>query len=245
MKLEPEMPTPSVPRLSPVLWVALISGVATIVLLIFKSVTGEAHGTEHVEAHLPPAWFLGIMPFMGILGCIAFMPLFKTTHHWWESNLNRLAVSLVCSGLTVAYSMTIGGLDKVASVLEHAIVAEFIPFIVLLFSLYVISGGIALKGDLAAHPITNTGFLAFGAMIASFIGTTGASMLLIRPLLKTNHERKYKVHTVIFFIFLVSNIGGTLLPIGDPPLFLGFLYGVPFFWTFQLLPQWIVCCMIL
>jgi Na+/H+ antiporter NhaD/arsenite permease-like protein len=140
-------------------------------------------------------------------------------------------VSLVCAGLTLLYyGLTMGG-ETVLPVLDHAIPGEYIPFIMLLFSLYVISGGINLSGDLAAHPLTNTGFLAFGALIASFIGTTGASMLLIRPLLQTNSERRHVVHTVVFFIFLVSNIGGTLLPIGDPPLFLGFLRGVPFFWT--------------
>jgi Na+/H+ antiporter NhaD/arsenite permease-like protein len=130
----------------------------------------------------------------------------------------------------------------VAAVLEHAVVAEYIPFIVLLFSLYVISGGICLKGDLAARPSTNTAFLAIGAVIASFVGTTGASMLLIRPLLQTNAERKHVKHTVIFFIFLVSNIGGCLLPIGDPPLFLGYLKGVHFLWTFKLVVEWAVTC---
>jgi Na+/H+ antiporter NhaD/arsenite permease-like protein len=111
--------------------------------------------------------------------------------------------------------------------------------------LYVISGGISLKGDLVAHPATNTGFIAFGALIASFVGTTGASMLLIRPLLQTNSHRKHVVHTVVFFIFLVSNIGGCLLPIGDPPLFLGYLRGVAFFWTLNLWMPWAFCCCIL
>jgi Na+/H+ antiporter NhaD/arsenite permease-like protein len=143
------------------------------------------------------------------------------------------------------YYVFVQGWDAVLPVLNHAVPGEYIPFIVLLFSLYVISGGISLKGDLAAHPMTNTAFLAFGAAIASFVGTTGASMLLIRPLLQTNRERRHVVHTVIFFIFLVSNIGGCLLPIGDPPLFLGYLRGVPFFWTFMLWKQWALCCVIL
>ena len=108
----------------------------------------------------------------------------------------------------------------------------------LLFSLYVISGGISITGDLKATPTVNTSFILVGTLIASFIGTTGASMLLIRPLLETNKERKYRVHTVVFFIFLVSNIGGTLLPIGDPPLFLGYLKGVPFTWTLMLWKEW-------
>ena len=150
-------------------------------------------------------------------------------------------------GLTLVYYFVAFDFSaaKIVTVLEHAIVAEYIPFIVLLFCLYVISGGICLKGDLAAHPLTNTTFLAVGALIASFIGTTGASMLLIRPLLQTNSERKHVIHTVIFFIFLVSNIGGTLLPIGDPPLFLGYLRGVPFLWTMSLWAPWAICCVIL
>jgi Na+/H+ antiporter NhaD/arsenite permease-like protein len=109
----------------------------------------------------------------------------------------------------------------------------------------VISGGISLSGDLAARPATNTAFLAMGALIASFVGTTGASMLLIRPLLQTNSERKHVVHTVVFFIFLVSNVGGCLLPIGDPPLFLGYLFGVPFIWTMGLWAPWLLCCVVL
>jgi Na+/H+ antiporter NhaD/arsenite permease-like protein len=108
--------------------------------------------------------------------------------------------------------------------------------------LYVISGGIHLSGDLEATPKVNTTFLAVGALIASFIGTTGASMLLIRPLLSTNSQRKHVIHTVVVFIFLVSNIGGTLLPIGDPPLFLGYLRGVPFLWTLELWPMWATAC---
>jgi Na+/H+ antiporter NhaD/arsenite permease-like protein len=115
---------------------------------------------------------------------------------------------------------------------------EYVSFIILLAGLYVISGGILLRGDLQATPLVNTTFLALGSLLASFIGTTGASMLLIRPLLQTNHERAHVRHTVIFFIFLVSNIGGMLTPLGDPPLFLGYLQGVPFIWTFRLWPYW-------
>ena len=127
----------------------------------------------------------------------------------------------------------------VGAILDHAILLEYVPFIMLLFSLYVISGGIQLSGDVPARPLTNTIYLAIGGLIASFIGTTGASMLLIRPLLNTNRERKHKIHTIVMFIFVVSNIGGSLLPIGDPPLFLGYLAGVPFFWTFTLWGPWL------
>jgi len=115
---------------------------------------------------------------------------------------------------------------------------EYVPFIILLFALYCISGGIAISGDIPAHPVTNTAILAIGGMLANLIGTTGASILLIRPLLQINTERRHVAHTVVFFIFIVSNIGGCLLPIGDPPLFLGYLRGVPFFWTLRLWKEW-------
>jgi len=134
---------------------------------------------------------------------------------------------------------TAPGLATVLTVLDHAVLKEYIPFIVLLFSLYVIAGGIVVRGDVRATPLVNTLILAIGGLLASFIGTTGAAMLLIRFLLKTNSERVRKAHTVIFFIFTAANIGGCLLPIGDPPLFLGYLRGVPFFWTLHLWPQWV------
>ncbi len=130
------------------------------------------------------------------------------------------------------------GLATVKAVLHHAVIGEFFPFMVLLFSLYVIAGGIVVRGDLRATPAVNTAILATGGLLASLIGTTGAAMVLIRFLLRTNAERKRKVHTVVFFIFIVANIGGSLLPIGDPPLFLGYLMGVEFLWTLRLWPQW-------
>jgi|CXWL01.1.fsa_nt_gi Na+/H+ antiporter NhaD/arsenite permease-like protein len=141
---------------------------------------------------------------------------------------------------TGGHHLTAPGLPAALGAVGNAMM-EYLPFIVLLFSLYTICGGINLTGDIPAHPITNTSFLAAGAVLASFVGTTGASMLLIRPLLQTNSERRHVAHTVIFFIFLVSNIGGCLLPIGDPPLFLGYLRGVPFLWTFQLWKEWLFC----
>src|SRR5439155_6290777 len=115
---------------------------------------------------------------------------------------------------------------------------DYVSFIVLLAGLFVISGGIILRGDLVATPLTNTAFLAFGGVLASFVGTTGASMLLVRPMLQTTSERTRVKHIFVFFIFIVSNVGGMLTPLGDPPLFLGYLEGVPFTWTFRLLPQW-------
>ena len=175
-----------------------------------------------------------VIPFVLLLGAIALLPLISATEHWWESNRNRFLVAVVLAGVTLLYYLflyTDASLDKVLLVLDHAILQEYIPFIVLLFSLYTISGGIRIEGDLRAHPATNTTFIAVGGLLASFIGTTGAAMLLIRPLLETNKERKHVQHTVIFFIFVVCNCGGCLLPIGDPPLFLGYLEGVDFLWT--------------
>lgn len=186
---------------------------------------------------LPPN-ILSVIPFVGLLLCIAILPVLPRTARWWHSNLNRLLAALVAAAATViCYAFTLGG-GRVITLLSHAVLQDYIPFIVLLFSLYVIGGGISLSGDFPAHPSTNTAFLAVGTVIASLIGTTGASMLLIRPLLQTNSERKHVRHTVIFFIFLVSNIGGCLLPLGDPPLFLGYLRGVPFLWTLGLWKEW-------
>jgi len=205
------------------------------------------HGLHetHPQVHMPPYWYIGIIPFLLILGSIALLPLLKSTHHWWENNLHRYFVAMLCAIGTIGYMIWTSGHESIGPMLDHAIMADFIPFIILLFSLYVISGGIYLSGDLEASPEVNTAFLAIGAISASFIGTTGASMLLIRPILSTNSQRKHVVHTIVVFIFLVSNIGGTLLPIGDPPLFLGYLRGVPFLWTLGLWPIWAVACAIM
>jgi Na+/H+ antiporter NhaD/arsenite permease-like protein len=131
------------------------------------------------------------------------------------------------------------GLKTILAVLDHSVLKEYVPFIVLLFSLYVIAGGLVVRGDIRATPLANTCIIGTGGLLASFIGTTGSAMLLIRFLLKTNSERKHKIHTVVFFIFIAANVGGMLLPIGDPPLFLGYLRGVPFFWTLGLWKYWI------
>ncbi len=226
-------------------WIAIVVGATIVGMLVVSSLMRGDHAAEHAAPEMPRMWLLGVLPFVAILACIALLPLISATHHWWESNLNRLGVSIMAATATIGYYWTVAGIEHVVPVLEHAIVAEYIPFIVLLFSLYVITGGISIQGDLPAHPLTNTAFLATGAAIASVVGTTGASMLLIRPILQTNAERRHVVHTVVFFIFLVSNVGGTLLPIGDPPLFLGYLNGVPFFWTLGLWKEWALCCVIL
>ncbi len=179
----------------------------------------------------PPPWYT-VLPFVAMLLAIAFCPL--RVPHWWESNRNKLVVSAVLGAPVLALYLA-----REPRALAHA-GADYVSFVILLAGLYVISGGVLLRGDLAAIPVVNTAFLALGALLASFIGTTGASMLLIRPLLQTNRERTRVTHTVVFFIFLVSNIGGMLTPLGDPPLFLGYLKGVPFTWTLRLWLPWLV-----
>ncbi len=172
-----------------------------------------------------------VAPFALMLLVIAVFPLWLP--HWWESNRNKLMVASAL-GLPVLFLYALrqpGALVRMGE--------EYVAFIILLGGLYVISGGVLLRGDLVATPLTNAGFLAAGSVLASVLGTTGASMLLIRPLLQTNRERTRTKHTVVFFIFLVSNIGGMLTPIGDPPLYLGYLQGVPFTWTFRLWPHWL------
>ncbi len=207
--------------------------------------------TEHHA--IPPAAY-SILPFAVLLLCIALLPLFHFSEFWWEHNHNRLLVAAGCGLVTLLYYALIyghgvadhtthmvsaPGWEAALVVLKNALLVEYIPFIVLLFSLYVISGGIAIEGHLVGRPKLNVALIGTGALLASLIGTTGAAMLLIRPLLKANANRKYVAHTVIFFIFVACNTGGCLLPIGDPPLFLGFLRGVDFFWTLKLWPQWL------
>src|SRR5437867_11953454 len=167
-----------------------------------------------------------------MLLAIAACPLWVP--RWWESNRHKLLVAAAL-GLPV---LALYLLRRPTALLGMA--EEYVSFIVLLAGLYAISCGIRLTGDLEATPLTNTTFLALGSVLASLIGTTGASMLLIRPLLQTNRERRRVKHTVIFFTFLVGNVGGMLTPLGDPPLFLGYLQGVPFTWTFRLWPQWLL-----
>ena len=203
------------------------------------------------EYKAPEVW--SFAPFVLLLLAIAIFPLVHRLAHFWEKNRYKLLVSATLAALMVLYyaflhngirdheheGQLLQGGPAVLRVLKHAVLLDYVPFIILLFSLYTISGGILLEGDIRARPRTNCVFLGAGAILASFIGTTGASMLLIRPILRTNSERKHTAHTVIFFIFMVSNIGGCLTPLGDPPLFLGYLRGVPFWWTLNLFPAWL------
>ena len=183
----------------------------------------------------PPIW--SVIPFVCMLLAIAILPL--THSPWWESNKHKAYVSIILGVPVVIYFLI-----KDYHQLIH-IAHEYFSFIILLAALYKISGGILLEGNPEGRPFVNTLFLAIGAVLANLIGTTGASMLLIRPVLRTNNTRKHTKHIPIFFIFLVSNVGGCLTPLGDPPLFLGYLQGVPFFWTLKLFPLWITAVMIL
>lgn len=222
------------------------------------AVATHAAATSHATAFdaigsAPPAIY-AVIPFATLLCAIAVLPLLQTTEAWWERNWNRFLVAAALGTVTLMYyaffyghgvvdhtthQLSHPGWPAAATVLKNALLVEYVPFIVLLFSLYVISGGIAFEGNFIGRPTFNTGIIAAGGLLASFIGTTGAAMLLIRPLLKANARRNYVAHTVVFFIFVACNTGGCLLPIGDPPLYLGFLRGVSFAWTLGLWPMWL------
>jgi Na+/H+ antiporter NhaD/arsenite permease-like protein len=176
-----------------------------------------------------------VVPFVLLLGCIAVFPL--ANPHWWEHNRNKLIIAAVLAIPTAGYLFWLG--ESGSHALEHA-AKEYVSFLLLLGSLFVISGGIYIRGNFHGGPAVNTTFLLIGTLLASFVGTTGASMLLIRPLLRANERRTRVAHIVVFFIFTVSNCGGLLTPVGDPPLFIGFLKGVPFDWTLRLWPQWLM-----
>ncbi|WP_295546589.1 sodium:proton antiporter [uncultured Pseudacidovorax sp.] len=182
-------------------------------------------------AALSPLWGL---PFAGILLSIALMPLLAPT--FWHHHFGKVAAAWALAFL-LPFAAVFGPALAGAQVV-HALLAEYIPFIVLLTALFTVAGGIHIRGNLHGSPALNTGLLAIGGVLASIMGTTGASMLLIRPLIRANDNRRHKAHVVVFFIFIVSNVGGSLTPLGDPPLFLGFLKGVDFFWTtWHLLPD--------
>jgi len=183
------------------------------------------------SAETMPLWLS--VPFILMLLFIATGPLFF--NHWWEENRNKLKVSMAL-GLPLAVILIYRGFYHE---LSHQILFDYIPFIILLGALFIITGGIHLKGDIQAKPAINTLFLAIGAVLASFMGTTGAAMLLIRPIIRTNEKRKFNVHTILFFIAIVANAGGMLTPLGDPPLFLLYLRGAPFSWFFGLFGPWL------
>lgn len=174
------------------------------------------------------------VPFAGILLSIAIMPLLAPM--FWHHHFGKVSAAWALAFLLPFAA--IYGIGAAGAGVVHALLAEYIPFIILLTALFTVSGGIYIRGNLRGSPGLNTGILAIGTVLASLMGTTGASMLLIRPLLRANDNRKHVVHVVVFFIFLVSNVGGSLTPLGDPPLFLGFLKGVEFSWTLlHILPE--------
>ena len=175
-------------------------------------------------ATLGAAWAL---PFAGMLLSIALGPVLFP--HFWELNYGKFAAFWAV--LVLVPLVLFRGFDPALGALLHTALLEYIPFIILLFALFTIAGGILIMGNLHGSPATNTALLAIGTLMASVVGTTGASIIMIRPVLRANDNRRHNVHVVVFFIFLVSNIGGSLTPLGDPPLFLGFLRGVDFFWT--------------
>ena len=185
-----------------------------------------------------PTWILGCLPFAILLLAIAIVPMIPSMEHWWERNSSKLLVSCALGIAALVWLASEVSVDAAATAAMHGL-NEYVPFIILLLSLFVISGGISMGGSFSATPRMNTGILAVGAVLANLLGTTGASMLLIRPLLQANSHRSCRTHTVVFFIFIVSNCGGLLLPIGDPPLFLGYLRGVPFEWTLTLWKPWL------
>ncbi|MCX7830044.1 MAG: sodium:proton antiporter [Acidobacteria bacterium] len=170
-----------------------------------------------------------ILPFAGILLSISLFPLFFP--HFWHK---RYPVVALFWGVVFILPFLFVYKSTAFDEILHIFFLDYVPFLILLWGLFTVSGGIVFKGSLVGTPFFNTIMIAVGTILASFMGTTGAAMLLIRPILRANEKRKYKNHTVIFFIFLVANIGGSLTPLGDPPLFLGFLHGVPFFWTFKM-----------
>jgi Na+/H+ antiporter NhaD/arsenite permease-like protein len=209
-------------------------------MLLTAPATAAEIGAPHLDgAALGAIW---AVPFVGLLLSIAVMPL--TAPRFWHDHYGKVSAAWAIAFL-LPFAL-LQGVEIATFEFLHVMLLDYVPFIVLLFALYTISGGVYIEGDIHGTPLTNTGLLAGGTLIASIAGTTGASVLLIRPLLRANDDRSYNVHVVVFFIFLVSNIGGSLTPLGDPPLYIGFLKGVDFFWpTVHLLGKTIILVAIL
>lgn len=184
-------------------------------------------GAPHLDgAEMGLIW---VVPFVAILLSIALFPLFAP--EFWHHHFGKVAAA--CAAAFLVPFLVVHGVSLTIYEVVHVSLLEYLPFIILLLALFTVAGGIRLRGSIIGTPAVNTGFLLFGTLLASWTGTTGAAMLLIRPVIRANEWRRYKVHTIVFFIFLVANIGGSLTPLGDPPLFLGFLKGVSFFWPTQ------------
>jgi Na+/H+ antiporter NhaD/arsenite permease-like protein len=200
---------------------------ATVLALVLFAPTVEASEPTRDLGSVLPAW--SALPFLGILLSIALFPLLAP--RFWHHHYPK--VSAAWALVFAAPFVAIYGRPAVGAILHMAVI-DYVPFVVLIGTLFTIGGGILVRGTLRGSPAGNAAIMVAGTLLASWIGTTGAAVLLIRPLLRANRERRHTAHTVVFFIFLVANIGGALTPLGDPPLFLGFLHGVPFFWTFRL-----------
>ncbi len=227
--------------MTPALKVARIAALSALAAAAsLGNALAAAAGATHVNgAELTAPWAI---PFVGLLLSIAILPL--ATPKLWHHHYGKIAAAWAMS-FVVPFA-ALYGMDVAAYEFLHVMLLDYVPFIVLLFALYTISGGVLLDGHIRGTPWTNTGMLAGGTAIASITGTTGASVLLIRPMLRANAGRSYNVHVFVFFIFLVSNIGGSLTPLGDPPLYLGFLKGVDFFWpTVNLLSKTLLVAAIL
>lgn len=203
-------------------FIAVFASLLFFPLLPSAAFAADARGLD--GAALSPLW--GI-PFAGLLLSIAVLPL--AAGKFWHDHYGKIAAFWAFALLLPL--VAIHGFGVTLHSVSHTALIEYLPFIILLFALFTIAGGILVKGDLTGTPGVNTSILAIGTLLASVVGTTGASMILIRPILRANAKRRSNIHVVIFFIFLVSNIGGALSPLGDPPLFIGFLRGVDFFWT--------------
>ena len=197
------------PKLRPLMLSLLVTLLAPTLAL--------AAGGHHPTIPGPELSAVWVIPFACMLLSIAIMPL--AIPHIWHHHFGKIAVFWGLAFLVPCFAVY--GAQVAIYELLHALLLEYVPFIVLLFALFTVAGGVRLKGSLVGTPAVNTGLLAVGTILASWMGTTGAAMLLIRPLLRANAHRRYRVHSVVFFIFLVANIGGSLTPLGDPPLFLG------------------------
>jgi len=216
----------------------LLPGLLTFVFAL-PALAAGADAPAIDGRHLGLVWMI---PFAGILLSIAIMPLAAPS--FWHHHFGK--VSALWAALIVIPFALIHGVPTAVYEVVHLLLLDYIPFIVLLTALFTVTGGIHIKGNLHGSPSMNTALLAIGTVLAGWMGTTGASMLLIRPVIRANDDRRHKIHVFVFFIFLVSNIGGALTPLGDPPLFLGFLKGVSFFWTTEhLFSEMLVCALIL
>ena len=204
----------------------ILLGIIALLLISPGEAVAAAQGSSyHLDGTSLTWWW--VLPFIGMLGSIALGPV--VCPHLWEHNFGKITAGWIAVFLLPA--TLVFGLNVAIYITLETFIHEYLPFVLLLFSLYTISGGIRITGTLVGTPRLNTTIILIGTLLASIMGTTGAAMLLIRPLLRANAHRRYKIHSVVFFIFLVANIGGALTPLGDPPLFLGFLKGVSFFWT--------------